>query len=122
MQRIVIPFDRERISEEEIVEHIRWYYFKAEEGSKLAHDGKKKEAMEILREINANLNKEYKYYDKIAIRKHVRDNQLFSTYTDTIFEVSAKQNSKNSYAALSSNFWDIKDYLVNYNGFRKYIE
>lgn len=122
MQRDVLPFDREEINEDEIKEHIIWYYNKVQYGYELLRENNKQEAREVLREINNHLDKEYKYYHKSAVQKVMWDNNLYNEYYYAILEASAKQNRKNSYDTLNSNFYDIRDYLINYNSFSKYID
>lgn len=122
MERIILPFDKEEITEEEIKKHILWYYNKVSEGYRLLENKKKYEAREVLREINRNLGKEYKYYQKSAAQRVMWDNPLYNEYYHAVFEAFVKQNDRNSYRALSSNFYDVQDYITNYSNFRKYIK
>lgn len=122
MIRAVLPFDREIISEDEIKEHILWYYYTAEHGKDMLKENNKRKALEILREINSNLDKENKYYRKSKVQNIMWDNNLYNEYYHALSETSSKQKSKNSYDALSSNFYDIKSYITNHSKFLDYID
>lgn len=114
MDRVVIPFDKEDISVDELKEHIDYYVGLANEGQELVSSGNKKEAMDILRQINQYLDQEYKYYDRVKVSDVISKNELYIIYKHGISDACVKQNKKNSYTYLYSNFYDIKDYLTGY--------
>ncbi|MGG9517540.1 hypothetical protein ACQ9ID_24765 [Klebsiella pneumoniae] len=114
MDRVVIPFDKEDISVDELKEHIDYYVGLANEGQELVSSGSKKEARDILRQINQYLDQEYRYYDKVKVSDAIFENELYGIYQHGISEAYVKQNNKNSYNYLYSNFYDIKDYLTSY--------
>ena len=111
MNRIVIPFDKEDISVDELKEHIDYYVELANKGEELIWSGDKKEARDILRKINKQLSKEYHYYEKTNVSEIIDEKELYRCYYWAVVEAYAKQNNKNSYDCLDSNFYDIKNYL-----------
>ncbi|EJB2786681.1 hypothetical protein MT884_002159 [Enterococcus faecalis] len=114
MDRVVIPFDKEDISVDELKEHIDYYVGLANEGQELVSSGNKKEARDILRQINQYLDQEYRYYDRVKVSNAIFKNELYRIYKRGISDAYIKQNKKNSYTYLHSNFYDIKDYLTGY--------
>lgn len=112
MNNVILKFDKTEVSDSEIQEHIDWYLLKVEEGYNYLKDNQNKSAMAVLREINRNLEQEYKYYQKTSIEKIiVFNNDLKSRYCGGITKAYIKQTGKNSYDMLSSNFYDISDYI-----------
>lgn len=111
MNRIVIPFDKEDISVDELKEHIDYYVELANKGEELIWSGDKKEARDILRKINKHLSKEYHYYEKTNVSEIIDEKELYRCYYWAVVEAYATQNNKNSYDCLDSNFYDIKNYL-----------
>lgn len=111
MNRIVIPFDKEDISVDEIKEHIDYYVELANKGEELVGSGDKKEARDILREINKNLLKEFNYYDKPNVFEIIDEKELYCCYCWAVLEAHAQQNNKNLYDALAPNLYNIKSYI-----------
>lgn len=111
MNRTILPFDKENISEEEIQEHINWYVAKAEEGKKLINVDNK-QAMEVLREINRNLKEEYTYFGKTSLMNILyTGDELKNRYFHAIRDSYVKQSRKTSYAGLYSNLYDVSSYM-----------
>lgn len=119
MNRIVLPFEKEEITVDEMLEHARWYMMKSDEGMDFLKGKDNKNSMVILREINKCLEQEYKHYDKSVVLNAIRSKAIASTYIDEISNCFVKQNRKTSYSALSSNLYDIWDYAYS---FVNYIE
>lgn len=119
MNRVVLPFEREDITIDEMLEHANWYIMKSDEGMDFLKDKDNKKSMAILREINKCLEQEYKHYDKVVVSNAIRDNAIACTYIDEISSCLVKQNRKTSYNALSSNLYDVWDYALS---FVSYIE
>ncbi|WP_338597005.1 hypothetical protein [Clostridium baratii] len=115
MNNNVLKFDEREISMDEMIEHIKFYSEKAEEGMKLYSDGNKKEAMSILREIRNNLKEEYNYYNKARVQEYINSNKYYMTYYNGIFQAYVKQMYPNEYKWLHSNLYDVKDYISNYD-------
>lgn len=119
MNRIILPFEKENITVEEMSEHAKWYVMKSDVGMNFLKDKDNKSSMAVLREINKCLEEEYRHYHKIVVSNAVRNNAIACTYIDEISSCLSKQNRKTSYNALSSNLYDIWDYAFS---FVNYIE
>lgn len=107
MENIILEFDKRRISKYEMLKHINYYSQKSEEGMKLYSNGKRKEAMKILKDVLSLLRQEIRYYDRENINKYIIKNTLYNTYTSSIKEASAKTINTNSYEMLFSNLEEI---------------
>jgi len=114
MENIILEFDKRTISKEEMLEHIEYYSTKSYEAMKLYSDGKIKEAREIFKDLRSNLKLEYKYYDKVSVRKYLYKNNYYNTYAHGIAQAYVKQIRPNSNETLHSNLYDIHDYISNY--------
>ncbi|XZH20814.1 hypothetical protein ACSW87_04910 [Clostridium perfringens] len=114
MKNTILKFDQRIILKDEMLEHIKFYSKKANEGMELFEKGNKKEAMSILREIRSCLKEEYSYYDKVKVQKIISENKLYSTYCWGVFQAYVKQMKPNSYETLYSNLYDVEDYITNY--------
>lgn len=114
--RTPIPFDKEVIDVSETLENINWYLSKCDEAYEYL-EADKRTAMEILRYINSYLEKEYHHYHLAKVINKVfgtKNEILFIEYKSAISNALAKQNRKTSYSTLSSNLYDIQDYLNDY--------
>ena len=114
MKNIVLEFDKRNITKEEMIEHINYYATKSNEAMQLCSDGKLKEAREIFKDLRGKLQLEYKYYDKVSVRKYVHKNNYYNTDVARIRQAYVKQNRPNSNETLHSNLYDIYDYISNY--------
>lgn len=114
MKNIILEFDKRIIEKEEMREHIGYYVSMSEKGFDLLNNGDKKGAMEILKEIRRYMKSEFDYYNKIKVSKYIEKNKLYSTYCNGLYEAFAKQINPTSYETLSSNLYDIEDYMSNY--------
>lgn len=114
--RIPIPFDKELISYEDTMKNINYYLDRVQRGNDLLKINDKTSALKLLREINKDLKTEYHYYhlSKVEDTADKMNGVIFQSYRDAIASAYSKQVKKNSFEALSSNFYDIKDYLVYY--------
>ncbi|MCW6665420.1 hypothetical protein NHG32_06960 [Aerococcaceae bacterium NML191219] len=114
--RVPLPFEKESISVSEMLENINWYLSKCDEAySYLEED--KRTAMEILKSINSYLEKEHHHYNLAKVSKKVfgtENELLFIEYESAISNAFVKQNRKTSYSALSSNLYDVQDYLSDF--------
>lgn len=111
MKRAILPFEKESILKDEVLEHIKWYQDRVKEGYELLENGQKSEAREKLREINKQLEKENRHYQMDRVSKPNLDNTLFMTYSIAIHNALAHQSQKNSFSRIDSNLYDISDYL-----------
>lgn len=118
MDRIVLPFERENITVDEMLEHANWYMMKSDEGNRLKESGDNRSAMDTLKEINNALKLEYHHYGKVSVSKYI-DNKISRTYKKEIGSCLTKQNKTNSYDRLNSNLYDIWSYA---NSFVTYVE
>ncbi|MDU3721987.1 MAG: hypothetical protein E7G24_02070 [Clostridium celatum] len=114
MKNIVLEFDKRIIEKEEMREHIDYYVSMAEKGFELLNNGDKKGAMEILKEIRKYMKSEFDYYNKTKVSKYIENNKLYSIYCNGIYEAFAKQTRPTSYEMLSSNLYDVQDYISHY--------
>ncbi|MGF3076940.1 hypothetical protein [Facklamia sp. P12955] len=114
--RVPLPFELEEIALEDTLDNIDWYLNKVEEAYHFYNQNDKKTALHILREINKNLEREYHHYHLVRVRNNISKEKfkLFSDYSRAITKAFVKQNSKNSYRALSSNLYDVNVYLDSY--------
>lgn len=111
--RVPIPFDKEVIDVSETLENIDWYLSRCSEAYKYL-EADKRTTMAILREINKNLEEEYRYYHLSRVCRVVRgtkNEHLFQEYKHAITKALVKQTNRNAYSALSSNLYDVQDYL-----------
>lgn len=112
MNRIILPFESEKITDKEIQDHIYWYAAKAEEGMKLVGVDNRK-AMNLLREINRNLKEEHSYYEEMRLSDILyTGDELKNRYFHAVLNAYVKQNKKTSYDTLSSNLYNIHDYML----------
>lgn len=118
MNRVILPFEREDVAVDEMLEHANWYIMKSDEGMNFLKDKDNKSSMAVLREINDCLKLEYKHYDKLSISKYINSPEAL-TYVAEITSCFVKQNKTNSYEWLSSNLFDVGDYAFS---FVNYIE
>lgn len=100
----------QNITEDELLEHIRYYYTMSNIAMKIARTDKK-EAMNIFKEIRKNLEKEYKEYHKVKNYQHIRKNKLYIQYVDNITNAFVKPTRVTSYDRLNSNLYDVHDYI-----------
>ena len=114
MKNIVLEFDKRIIEKEEMREHIDYYVSMAEKGFELINNGDKKGAMEILKEIRKCMKSEFDYYNKTKVSKYIENNKVYSIYCNGVYEAFAKQTRPTSYEMLSSNLYDVQDYMSHY--------
>ena len=100
----------ENITEDELFEHIRYYYTMSRIAIKIAETNKK-EAMDIYKEIRKNLDIEYKEYHKVKNSHLISKNGMYSQYVDNITNACVKPTKVNSYDRLNSNLYDVQDYI-----------
>ncbi len=114
MKNIILEFDKRVVSKEEMLEHIEYYSTKSDEAMKLHSSGKVKEAREIFKDLRSKLQLEYKYYDKVSVRKYLYKDKYYNTYANGVAQAYVKQIRPNSNDMLFSNLYDIHDYISNY--------
>lgn len=107
----VLEFERTVITESEMAEHVNYYYQRASEGMDILHSGDKTQAMKILRELNRTLEKEYKHYNLKRVEEVIDRYPAAFAYKSAITEAFAHQTNKTAYDMLSSNLYDISDYM-----------
>lgn len=114
----ILEFGNRVIEESEIAEHVNYYYRKAEEGMNVLHEGDKAKAMQILRDLNRTLEKEYKHYNLKKVDEVIFLSPSAWAYKSAITEAFVHQNHKTAYDMLSSNLYDIFDYMqINCEGY-----
>lgn len=114
MENIILEFDKREVEKEEMKEHIDYYVSMAEKGFELLDNKDKKGAMEILKEIRKYMKSEFDYYNKSKVSKYVENNNFYSIYCNGLYEAFAKQIRPTSYEMLSSNLYDVQDYMSHY--------
>ncbi|MTB49228.1 hypothetical protein [Streptococcus uberis] len=105
----ILKFDVEAYPGSELQEHISYYLKLADQGMQLNHQGDKQSARNILKEIMRLLNEEYQYYSKSAY--WIYESLHHIDYVEKLKRAYAKVVRPNSYDTLSSNLYDIQDYL-----------
>ncbi len=114
------PFDfSENISKQEIFDHVRYYYTNANIAMRIMETDKR-EAMDMYGEIRKNLDAEYTEYHKSKNYNFIRRNKLYVQYVDNLTKSCIKPTRVTSYAMLSSNLYDVQDY-IDY-GFNDFLE
>lgn len=116
MERSILKFDKEVISENEIQEHINWYLEMVKQGYSLLEQKQNFKARELLRKINKVLSAEAKYYERKSVEEKILfTDTLENRYCEGILNASRHQIRTNSYDMLHSNFYDIQDYISSIN-------
>ncbi len=111
----VLLFDKEQVTEEQIMEHVQHYYDLANKGMSLLETNRK-EAMACLKEIRKTMTLEYRYYDKSKVQAIMWANNLYNTYYHYIRDAFVKQTNPTAYESLGSNLYDVLDYARYYYG------
>lgn len=114
MNNNILEFDKRKIEKSEMVEHVQYYVSMARKGFELLNKKDKKAAMEVLKEIRTYMKKEFDYYNKSKVKIYIGENNLYMTYCSGLYEAFAKQSRPTSYEMLSSNLYDIEDYMSHY--------
>lgn len=112
-QSIVLEFDKEVVSEEDIVKNINYYILKSNEGMELISKGKPKEAKKILKELKKSLKKEYMHYNKAYVKLYIDPNNVYRTYQWGIILAYSKLYKTYSYKYLYENLFNIWDSISN---------
>lgn len=109
----VLRFDKTIISKHDIIENINYYIEKSNEG--LLHISNKdyKYAMKVLKELKRSLRKEYVYYDKDRVNKHIKPNNTYRTYQFSIALAYSKLYKTYSCKYLYDNLYNIWDSVSN---------
>ncbi|GAA0085283.1 hypothetical protein UT300007_17220 [Clostridium sp. CTA-7] len=114
MKNNILEFDKREISIDEIRENVDYYISMAKKGFEFLNDNNKKVAMEVLKEIRIYMKEEFSYYSKSKVQRYINANNMYMTYYNGLYEAFAKQNRPTAYETLSSNLYDIEDYMSNY--------
>lgn len=107
----VLEFDKREIDINEIRENVKFYVDKCNYGFQLISHGDNKGAMEILREIRNLMKFEENYYNKYMVQEVILNNRDYNNYCSAINDIMAHQTQTTSYKMLSSNLYDIEDYM-----------
>lgn len=93
MKRVVLPFEKEVISKDEIKEHMTWYLSKLRKAQKQKDI---KEQTNILRSVRETLNSEAKHYRKSKVEESYNIQSDYSRpYCETIVEIDNNSNNLN---------------------------
>lgn len=114
MKNRILEFDKRKVDVSEIQEHVIFYIGKSDYGFKLLSDGDKKGAMGVLQEIRKIMKLEYAYYSKSKINDIILNDVNYNNYCSAIVDIIAHQTQTTSYKMLSSNLYDIGDYMRYY--------
>lgn len=109
----VLRFDKKTIYKYEIIENIDYYIEKSNEGLLYISKKNYKDAMKILKELKKSLKKEYIYYDKDRVKKHIQPNNTYRTYQFSIALAYSKLYRTYSYKCLYDNLYNIWDSVSN---------
>ena len=96
----------------EIKDRVNFYRNTAFEAQGLI-DRNKKQAMSILQKLKGELEEEYKYYRLSRVEKvfFLMNDLVINNYIEAIVDAYTHITKGNQYERLSSNLWDIYDYL-----------
>lgn len=115
MNRIILPFEKEVISTEEMREHIDWYVSELKEAEDKIDD---KEKLMIYRTVRENLKKECKHYEKIKVEEaYINQSGRSRVYAETIKEIY-RNSGRMGYTVSETIFGlksDFDDYLKMYD-------
>ncbi|MCU5408024.1 hypothetical protein OCA16_26135 [Bacillus cereus] len=114
----VLYFDREKVTEDQMISRVRHYVELAQKGLNIIENDNK-EAMRCLKEIRKTMSEEYKYYNKSKVQSIMWNNDSYSKYYHFIQDAFVKQNNPNAYKDLGSNLYDVADYGIHY--YEEYI-
>lgn len=106
LQIEVLLFDKEKITEKQILEHVRYYTYIANKGIKLVEKSPK-EAMKCLKEIRKTMSLEYNYYTKVKIQSIMWKNHVYNDYYYYITDAFSKQTRPNGYEMLLNNLDEV---------------
>lgn len=105
------PFDfSKNINKIDLYQHLCYYYNEADYNLHLI-DKDKKLAFSNFKELYHLLRDEYKEYDKAKNSDYIMSNGIYSQYVSNIRDAFANCLNVNSYDGLSSNLYDIHDYM-----------
>lgn len=108
---IIEPFDFSmKVNTLNIYQHLCYYHNEANDNLHIINEDRKS-AMSNLKELYHLLRKEYKEYDKVKNGDYIISNGIYSQYVSNIRDAYAHCMNVNSYNNLSSNLYDIYDYM-----------
>lgn len=105
------PFDfSERVNETELFQHLCFYHNEATNNMKIISFNKAL-ALENFKRIYRLLRLECTEYDKVKNRDYIFANPIYCQYVNNIRNAYAKSIRVTSYSNLSSNLYDVQDYM-----------
>lgn len=110
------PFDFSRgVNKIDLYQHLCYYHNEADNSMHII-DENKQLAFSNFKKIFHLLRDEYNEYDKVKNHDYIYSNSMYVNYVDNIRDAYVKPTSVNSYKMLSSNLYDIQDYMrYNFN-------
>lgn len=117
MDKKVFEFDERIVEKSEIIEQVKFYIQKSEEGLDLLSKGDNSGASKILKELSNNLNLEYNYYNKSKIRHIIFVNKDYNDYSEAIFESMVSNFDENNKESIASALEKIEENMKNHCGY-----
>ena len=105
------PFDfSKKVNKLELYQHLCYYHNEADNNLHLI-DENRQLAFSNFKELYHLLRDEYKEYDKSKNADYILFNEKYNQYVSNIRDAYANCTDVNSYGNLSSNLYDIYDYM-----------
>ena len=105
------PFDfSKKVSEIYLFQHLCYYHNEATKNMKIISSNKAL-ALENFKRIYRLLRLECTEYDKVKNLEYIFANPVYSQYVNNIRNAYAKPIRVTSYSNLSSNLYDVQDYM-----------
>ena len=105
----IVDFNK-KVSKKELIERLKYYKDKADEGLSLI-DNNLLKAQEICRSLKESLKNEYKEYEKVKINNMIQNNPVYVSYVSAITDAYIHINRGSKKNVIYGNLYDIMDYV-----------
>ncbi len=107
------PFDfSKNINDIDLYQHLCYYHNEAFNSMIILKEDKRTAFLNF-KDLYHLLKEEYDEYHKSRNYKNIHSNSIYIQYVKNITNAHVKPTNVNSYKTLSSNLYDIKDYVIN---------
>lgn len=117
MDKKILEFDDRIVDKSEIIEQVKFYIEKSEEGLNLLSKGDNNGASKILKELRNNLNLEYNYYNKSKIRHIIFVNKDYNDYSEAISDSIVNNYDENNSEAIGCALEKIEENMKSHCGY-----
>ncbi len=110
------PFDFSGdVNKIDLYQHLCYYHNEADNSMHII-DENKQLAFSNFKKLFHLLRNEYKEYGKVKNHDYIYSNSMYADYVGNIRNAYVNPTNVNSYKMLSSNLYDLKDYMIhNFN-------